>query len=49
MKGETLVSAVTNILYKKVTEAEAMQYALNNYGVLACYIRAKQLETIRKK
>ena len=34
-----LITAVTNIISKRVTEEEAKQFALDNYGVLAAYIR----------
>jgi len=43
MKGETLVQSVTNILLKPVTEQEAKDFALNQYGVLCAYIRNKQI------
>jgi hypothetical protein len=42
----TLVGAVTNILLRRVTEKEAKQFALDNYGVLATYIRQRQIEGI---
>ena len=35
----TLTKTVTNILSKRVTDEEAKQFALNNYGILATYIR----------
>ncbi len=35
----TLTTTVTNILSKRVTEEEAKQFALDNYGILATYIR----------
>nr|DAI89532.1 MAG TPA: hypothetical protein [Caudoviricetes sp.] len=35
----TLKIAVTNILSRRVTEEEAMRFALEQYGVLAAYIR----------
>lgn len=44
----TLVGAVTNILLKRVTEEEAKQFALDNYGVLASYIRNNTVEGILK-
>ena len=31
----TLTKTVTNILSKRVTDEEAKQFALNNYGILA--------------
>lgn len=48
MKGETLIQAVTNILFKKVTEEEAKDFALKQYGVLATYIRNKSKESVKK-
>jgi hypothetical protein len=44
-----LVVAVTNILCKRVTEEEAKEFALKNYGLLACYIRARQIDKLIKK
>lgn len=49
MKGETLVQAVTNILFKKVTEDEAKEFALKQYGVLSAYIRNKSKEALKSK
>ena len=45
----TLTTAVTNILCKRVTEQEAKQFALDNYGVLAAYIRHQFVAGIIKK
>lgn len=49
MKGNNLISTVTNILNKKVTEEEAKQYALNNYGILATYIRQEYVKILTNK
>ena len=38
-----LVTAVTNILCKKVSEEEAKEFALRNFGELCAYIRAEQV------
>lgn len=45
---KTLVTTVTNILCKRVTELEAMQFALNNYGVLCAHIRAEYIATVKE-
>lgn len=45
----TLTIAVTNILNKKVTEEQAKQFALDNYGLLATYIRQQMLEKIMRE
>jgi hypothetical protein len=45
----TLTQTVTNILNKRVTDEEAKLFALNNFGILASYIRNKSLENIMKK
>lgn len=37
--AKTLIGTVTNILNKRVTEQEAQKFALEQYGVLATYIR----------
>lgn len=42
-----LVTAVTNILNKRVTEEQAKQFALDNYGVLACYIKQNLIQSIK--
>jgi hypothetical protein len=47
MKGSNLVTTVTNILNKRVTEEEAKQFALNNYGILATYIRQEYVKSIK--
>ena len=39
----TLVIAVTNILCKRVTEEEAKDFALNQFGVLNAYLRSLQV------
>lgn len=44
----TLITAVTNILCKRVTEEQAKQFALDNYGVLATYIRGQMIDKIKK-
>ena len=44
----TLKTAVTNILSKKVTDEQAKQFALDNYGVLATYIRGQLIDKIKK-
>ena len=49
MKGKTLVGTVTNILHKRVTEKEAMEFALNNFGELACKIRQDHMDSLIKK
>ena len=47
--AKSLVSAVTNILHKRVTEEEAKDFALNQYGVLASYIRNEFIENLKKQ
>ena len=42
----TLVIAVTNILCRRVTEEEAKEFALKNYGVLCAYIRSNAVTEI---
>lgn len=49
MKGKTLVGTVTNILCKRVSEEEAMKFALENYGVLATYIRGEYIDELKVK
>lgn len=44
----TLTIAVTNILCKRVTDEQAKQFALDNYGVLATYIRGQLIDKIKK-
>ena len=44
----TLTTAVTNILCKRVTYEQAKQFALDNYGVLATYIRGQLIDKIKK-
>ena len=44
----TLTTAVTNILCKKVTDEQAKTFALENYGVLATYIRQEFINSIKK-
>ena len=48
MKPTSLVSTVTNILNKKVSEEEAKEFALKNYGVLATYIRQEHINNLKK-
>lgn len=47
IKGNNLVTTVTNILSKRVTEQEAKQFALDNYGILATYIRQEFVKSIK--
>lgn len=47
IKGNNLVTTVTNILNKRVTETEAKQFALDNYGILATHIRQNFIEKNR--
>lgn len=49
MKQKTLKSAVTNILLKRVTEDEAKDFALNNYGVLCAYIRNEYTDNLMQR
>jgi len=44
----SLITTVTNILNKKVTEQEAKDFALNQYGVLATYIRQQLIDELAK-
>ena len=44
----TLKTAVTNILSKRVTDEQVKQFALDNYGVLATYIRQEFINKIKK-
>jgi hypothetical protein len=46
MKPYNLVTAVTNILCKKVSEEEAKEFALKNFGELCAYIRAESVRYI---
>jgi hypothetical protein len=43
----TLTTAVTNILSKKVTDDQAKQFALDNYGILATYIRQQFVSSLK--
>jgi len=45
----TLKTTVTNILNRKVTEQQAMQWANDNYGVLATYIRQQFINSLKTK
>lgn len=45
----TLITAVSNILNKNVTEEQAKEFALNNYGVLASYIRSEFVSKLKSK
>lgn len=47
--AKSLVSAVTNILHKRVTEEEAKDFALNQYGVLATYIRSEFINELKNQ
>ena len=44
----TLTTTVTNLLNKRVTDEQAKQFALDNYGVLATYIRGQLIDKIKK-
>ena len=44
----TLTTTVTNLLNKRVTDEQAKQFALDNYGVLATYIRQEFINKIKK-
>ena len=44
----TLTTTVTNLLNKKVTDEQAKTFALENYGVLATYIRQEFINKIKK-
>ena len=44
----TLKTAVTNILGKRVTDEQAKTFALENYGILATYIRQEFINKIKK-
>lgn len=44
----TLTTTVTNLLNKKVTDEQAKTFALENYGVLATYIRQEFINSIKK-
>jgi hypothetical protein len=43
----TLTTTVTNILHKRVTEEQAKQFALDNYGILATYIRQQFISSLK--
>jgi hypothetical protein len=43
MKPLNLVAIVTNILFRKVSDEEAKEFALKNFGELCAYIRAEQV------
>lgn len=43
----TLTTTVTNILCRRVTDEEAKEFALNNYGILATYIRQQFVDDIQ--
>ena len=47
--AKNLVSAVTNILHKRVTEEEAKDFVLNQFGVLASYLRNEFIENLKKQ
>lgn len=42
----TLVEVVSKIVREKVTEDQAKDFALDNYGILATYIRQQFVESI---
>lgn len=42
----TLTAAVTNILNKEVTEEQAKQFALDNFGILAAYIKSQVISKL---
>ena len=44
----TLTTTVTNILNKRVTDEQAKQFDLDNYGVFATYIRGQLIDKIKK-
>ena len=44
----TLTTTVTNLLNKRVTDEQAKQFALDNHGVLATYIRQEFINSIKK-
>ena len=44
----TLTTTVTNLLNKRVTDEQAKQFALDNYGILATYIRQEFINSIKK-
>lgn len=44
----TLTTTVTNLLNKRVTDEQAKTFALENYGVLATYIRQEFINKIKK-
>ena len=44
----TLTTTVTNLLNKRVTDEQAKQFALDNYGILATYIRGQLIDKIKK-
>lgn len=44
----TLTITVTNLLNKRVTDEQAKQFALGNYGVLVTYIRQEFINKIKK-
>jgi hypothetical protein len=43
----TLTTTVTNILHKRVTDDQAKQFALDNYGILATYIRQQFISSLK--
>jgi hypothetical protein len=43
----TLKTTVTNILHKRVTDDQAKQFALDNYGILATYIRQHFISSLK--
>jgi hypothetical protein len=46
MEALSLVKTVNNILNRRVTEEEAKQFALDNFGILCSHIRAEHVKEI---
>jgi hypothetical protein len=44
----TLTTTVTNLLNKRVTDEQAKQFALDNYGILATYIRQQFISGLKE-
>lgn len=43
---KTLIGTVTNILHKRVTEEQALQWIKNNYGEFCTYIVNERLDKL---
>lgn len=43
---KTLIGTVTNILHKRVTEEQALQWIKNNYGEFCTYIVNQRLDSL---